>query len=72
MSPYEKIHLLITAFDFINHPKCFKAFENILLGKLTKSLLPANLQFLFEIWNNLDLVDKEVKHCIEMIDQSRK
>lgn len=72
MSAYEKIYLLVTAFDFINQPNCFKLFQNILLGNVTKSQLPVNLQVLFEVWNHLDLVDREVKHCIDMIDQSRK
>lgn len=72
MSAYEKISQQIVVLDFINHPNCLMMFEKILRGQLLKTVLPFDLQFLYEIWGQLDSLETEVKHCIEMIDNSRQ
>lgn len=71
MSAYETIYELITVVNLINEPKCLNIFEQVILGSLAKNLLPINLQILFDIWNHLDQLDNEVKHCIKMIDSYR-
>jgi hypothetical protein len=56
--------------DLMTKEKYSNILVNILTGKIFKTLIPVEILLIYTVWQQLDILEKEVKICLNMIDSA--
>lgn len=65
-----KINTYLKMVDLMTKEKYSNILVKILTGKILKTLIPVEILLIYAVWKQLDILEKEVKICLNMIDSA--